>query len=60
MLAQLLDRERLVLGPCSDCGVVVQRRIECVDGITHSRLELCESCWRAFRQRQVFAVGCCG
>ena len=47
-------------GPCSDCGVVVERRIECVDGMTNSIVELCETCWHAYRHRQVFAGGCCG
>lgn len=48
------------MGTCSDCGTTVQRRIECVDGMTHSTVELCETCWNAYRQRQVFAGGCCG
>jgi hypothetical protein len=47
-------------GACSDCGAVVQRRIVCVDGMTHSTVELCERCWSASQQRQVFAGGCCG
>ena len=47
-------------GACSDCGAVVQRRIACVDRMTHSTVELCERCWSASQQRQVFAGGCCG
>jgi hypothetical protein len=54
------DTEKRIIGACSDCGATVQRRIECVDGMTHSTLELCETCWNAYRQRQVFAGGCCG
>ncbi|HLZ34250.1 MAG TPA: hypothetical protein VKP13_09540 [Nitrospira sp.] len=54
------DTEKQVMGTCSDCGTPVWRRIECVDGMTHSTLELCETCWNAYRQRQVFAGGCCG
>jgi hypothetical protein len=60
MVVQTLDSELVCEGPCADCGVVVQRRIVCVDGMTHSRMELCEICWNVFRQRQVFAGGCCG
>lgn len=47
-------------GACSDCGAVVQWRIICVDGMTHSTVELCERCRSAFQQRQVFTSGCCG
>ena len=47
-------------GPCSDCGVIVEQRMESVDGLTHSTVELCPACWNAHRQRQVFAGGCCG
>ncbi len=54
------DTEKRMTGACSDCGVTVRQRIECVDGMTHSTLELCETCWNAYRQRQVFAGGCCG
>jgi hypothetical protein len=60
MLAQRLDTEHPMAGPCADCGLIVPQRIACVDGMTHSRMELCETCWRMFRQRQVFAGGCCG
>ncbi len=60
MMVQTPDNTVVCEGPCADCGVVVQRRIACVDGITHSRMELCEMCWSVFRQRQVFAGGCCG
>ncbi len=54
------DIERQAVGTCSDCGMTVRRRIACVDGTTHSTLELCEVCWQAYRQRQVFPGGCCG
>ncbi len=59
MLAQP-DIETQAVGTCSDCGATVPRRIECVDRATHSTVELCETCWHAYRQRQVFAGGCCG
>ena len=48
------------IGACSDCGTLVQRRIPYVDGMTHSTVELCERCWMASQQRQVFTGGCCG
>ncbi len=48
------------IGPCSDCGIVVERRMESIDGFTHSPAQLCPTCWNAYRQRQVFAGGCCG
>lgn len=60
MLTQQLNTEQTMTGPCADCGLIVSRRIACVDEVTHSRMELCEMCWRMFRQRQVFADGCCG
>jgi hypothetical protein len=47
-------------GPCADCGIMVERRIECMDALTHSAVDLCEACWIACQQRQVFASGCCG
>ncbi|MGE0470997.1 MAG: hypothetical protein AB7P19_16575 [Nitrospira sp.] len=46
--------------PCSDCGMVVEQRMELIDGLTHSTVHLCITCWNAHRQRQVFAGGCCG
>lgn len=49
-----------VSGPCSDCGAMVERRMECVDNFTHSTVELCATCWSAYRQREMFAAGCCG
>ncbi len=55
-----IDIEKLVAGPCADCGTVVERRIECVDGFTHSIVDLCPACWVACQQRQVFAGSCCG
>lgn len=60
MLLQALDSKRICAGPCADCGMLVPQRIECVDEITHSRMGLCEVCWNVFRQRQMFAGGCCG
>ena len=60
MLVQESNAQIVVEGPCSDCGAIVGRRMECVDGVTHSTVELCEGCWNAYRQRQVFAGGCCG
>ncbi len=60
MLIPHTDIEMHVAGPCADCGMVVERRIECVDGFTHSIVDLCPACWVACRQRQVFAGGCCG
>ena len=59
MLVQT-DIESRIVGACSDCGAMVLRRIECVDQTTCSAVELCETCWHANRQRQVFAGGCCG
>lgn len=60
MLAQQPDIEMQLAGPCADCGLVVEQRIECVDGFTHSTVNLCQACWRACQQRQMFAGGCCG
>ena len=60
MLTQERRVDNPVVGACSDCGAVDQRRIICVDGMTHSTVELCERCWSASQQRQVFAGGCCG
>jgi len=59
MLVQA-ETERWIAGTCSDCGRTVQHRTECVDGMTHSTLELCDTCWSAYRHRQVFTDGCCG
>jgi hypothetical protein len=60
MSRQALDHKPVAAGACADCGALAPRRIECIDGITHSKLELCEVCWNVFRQRQMFAGGCCG
>src|SRR5262249_13573750 len=60
MIVQEPRLEVAVGGPCSDCGAMVDRRIACVDTFTHSNVNLCGSCWHAFRQRQTFASGCCG
>ena len=60
MLAQLSDIEKPSAGSCAECGLVVERRIECVDGFTHSTVQLCQFCWNACQQRQAFAGGCCG
>jgi hypothetical protein len=54
------DIESEITGICSDCGMSVWHRITCVDGMTHATVELCETCWNAYRQRQIFAGGCCG
>ena len=51
---------RVVGGACADCGSIVTQRRACVDGMTHSTVELCERCWTASQQRQVFLGGCCG
>lgn len=50
----------MVSGPCAECGMVVEGRMEMVDCETRSRVELCPFCWLVTRQRQVFAGGCCG
>ncbi len=60
MLVQERNTQSVQQGPCSDCGVVVERRMVCIDGVTHSTVALCATCWNAHRQRQVFAGGCCG
>jgi hypothetical protein len=60
MLVQEPDIDIKRSGPCADCGIRVKRRIECVDGLTHSTVELCQACWIACQQRQAFAGGCCG
>src|SRR5574341_2494150 len=52
--AQVIDA-----GPCSDCGATVERRMVCVDHVTHSTVDLCAFCWNAYRQREMFAAGCC-
>src|SRR5262245_27129883 len=44
----------------TDCGALAHRRIACIDIFTHSTVDLCTSCWQAYRQRQEFANGCCG
>src|SRR5215831_6618551 len=51
MIVQEPRLEVAVGGPCSDCGAMVDRRIPCVDTFTHSNVDLCGSCWHAFRQR---------
>jgi hypothetical protein len=60
MLVQERHKQVLAGGPCSDCGAMVDRRMECIDGVTHSTVELCAGCWSAYQQRQVFSGGCCG
>lgn len=47
-------------GSCSDCGLYVERRVESVDDVTHSTVQLCAVCWNASRHRRVFSGGCCG
>ena len=61
MLVQGINTEHIRIGgPCADCGILVERRIACVDGFTHSTVDLCYACWVACQQRQAFAGGCCG
>lgn len=60
MPVQQRDTEMIGVGPCADCGLVVDRRLECIDGFTHSTVVLCAACWVACRQRQEFSGGCCG
>ncbi|MBY0246752.1 MAG: hypothetical protein K2Q17_03705 [Nitrospiraceae bacterium] len=60
MVLQERRVESTAAGPCSDCGTFVERRAESIDGFTHSTVQLCASCWNAYRQRQVFSSGCCG
>jgi hypothetical protein len=59
MPVQERSSQSVMTGPCSDCGVMVEQRIESIDGFTHSTVQLCPACWNAHRQRQVFAGGCC-
>jgi hypothetical protein len=60
MLVQEANSKTQVAGHCADCGQFVEQRIACVDGITHSTVDLCYACWVACQQRQAFAGGCCG
>jgi hypothetical protein len=60
MLVQEDSSHVAVSGPCADCGAFVERRMECVDNFARSTVGLCAVCWNAYRQRQVFAAGCCG
>ena len=60
MLTQERRADNPVVGACSDCAAVVECRIVCVDGVTHSTVELCERCWRVSQQRLTFSGGCCG
>jgi hypothetical protein len=60
MMPHTLDHKRIAAGPCTDCGAMVPERKACVDGVSHASLQLCEVCWNVFRQRQMFAGGCCG
>ncbi len=60
MVVQERNVDRVVSGSCADCGALVEQRMACVDVATHSTVELCASCWNAYRQRQVFSAGCCG
>ena len=52
--------DRVVSGPCAECGMVVEGRMASVDCVTRAQVELCPFCWLVDRQRQVFAGGCCG
>jgi hypothetical protein len=60
MIVQEHRSSSVTTGPCSDCGLVVEQRVESIDSLTHSTVQLCASCWNAYRQRQVFSGGCCG
>ena len=60
MVVQEADVNRVASGSCADCGAHAAERRECVDVITHSKVELCPACWNAYRQRQAFGSGCCG
>jgi hypothetical protein len=46
-------------GTCAECGRVAGQRERCFDQHTLSELELCATCFAAFRQRQAFPPGCC-
>jgi hypothetical protein len=52
MLVQEANSKTQVAGHCADCGLLVEQRIACVDGITHSTVDLCYACWVACQQRQ--------
>jgi hypothetical protein len=60
MLTELRRADTPHAGACFDCGALVQRRIACIDEITHSLVDLCERCWSVSQQQKIFAGGCCG
>ena len=60
MLTELRRADTPDVGVCSDCGTLVQRRIACIDEITHSLMDRCERCWSVSLQRKIFAGGYCG
>ena len=60
MVAQERNVDRVMSGFCADYGALVDPRMACVDVATRSTVELCATCWNAYRQRQVFSAGCCG
>lgn len=55
-----VTQETFVEEACSDCGMVVPRRVRCLDRSTASYVDLCSACLPAFHQRQHFDAGCCG
>ncbi len=60
MIAQEHSPLPVIGGLCCDCGMVVEQRVELIDGFTHSTVHLCIACWSAHKQQQAFAGGCCG
>ncbi len=60
MIGEVEKVDSVAAGPCSDCGMFVERRTEVIEGFTHSAVLLCATCRHAYRQREVFAKGCCG
>ena len=60
MLTELRRADTPDVCVCFGCGTLVQRRIACIDEITHSLVDRCERCWNVSQQRKIFAGGCCG
>lgn len=54
------DTDAQAVGRCADCGARSAQRVEYVDALTQTKVELCDLCWHAWRQRQNFSGGCCG
>jgi hypothetical protein len=55
MVVQEHRAESVAAGPCSDCGMFVERRTEVIEHFTHSAVQLCTACWHAYRERQGLA-----